>query len=50
MAALLNRERRAADQPSVNRKRIHRIMANHAMLLEKHTAVRTGRVHETRSW
>ena len=46
IAALLNRERRAADQPPVNAKRVHRIMANHAMLLEKHTAVRKGRVHD----
>lgn len=27
IAALLNRERRAADQPVVNAKRVHRIMA-----------------------
>ncbi|MFK3969090.1 IS3 family transposase, partial [Ensifer adhaerens] len=46
IAALLNRQRRAADQPVVNRKRVHRIMANHAMILEKHTAVRKGRVHD----
>src|SRR5690606_8445229 len=32
IAALLNRERRAADQPVVNAKRVHRIMGNHAML------------------
>lgn len=36
----------APDQPAVNRKRVHRIMANHAMILEKHTAVRKGRVHD----
>jgi len=46
IAALLNRERRAADQAPVNAKRIHRIMGNNAMLLEKHTAVRKGRVHD----
>jgi putative transposase len=46
IAALLNRERRAANQPAVNAKRVHRIMGHHAMLLEKHTAVRKGRVHE----
>ena len=46
IAALLNRQRRAADQPVVNRKRVHRIMANNAMILEKHTAVRKGRVHD----
>jgi len=38
IAALLNRQRRAADLPVVNRKRVHRIMANHAMILEKHSA------------
>jgi putative transposase len=46
IAALLNRERRAADQPVVNAKRVHRIMGNNAMLLEKHTAVRKGRIHD----
>ncbi|WP_093041612.1 IS3 family transposase, partial [Rhizobium tibeticum] len=46
IAALLNRQRRAADQPAVNRKRVHRIMANHDMILEKHTAVRKGRLHD----
>jgi putative transposase len=46
IAALVNRERRAADKPVVNAKRVHRIMGNHAMLLEKHTAVRKGRLHD----
>lgn len=46
IAALLNRERRAASQPVVNAKRVHRIMGNNAMLLEKHTAVRKGRIHD----
>jgi len=46
IAAVLNRERRAADQPVVNAKRVHRIMGNHAMLLEKHTAARKGRIHD----
>jgi putative transposase len=45
IAAILNRERRAADKPVVNAKRDHRIMGNHAMLLEKHTAARMGRIH-----
>ncbi|WP_273785567.1 hypothetical protein [Brucella intermedia] len=31
---ILNRERRAADKPVVNAKWVHRIMGNHAMLLE----------------
>lgn len=38
IAALLNRQRRAANQPSSTA-----IVANHAMILEKHTAVRKGR-------
>ena len=31
IAALLNRERRAADKPVVNAKRVRRIMGNHAL-------------------
>ncbi|MBX4899732.1 MULTISPECIES: IS3 family transposase [Rhizobium] len=46
IAALLNRQRRTADLPVVNCNRVHRIMANHAMILEKHTAMRIGRVHD----
>lgn len=46
IAALLNRERQPADQPVVNAKRVHPIMGNHAMLLEKHAAVRKGRLHD----
>jgi len=46
IAALLNLERRAADQAPVNAKRVHRIMGQHAMLLTKHTAMRKGRVHD----
>ncbi len=46
IAALLNRERRAADRPVVNAKWVHQIMGNHAMLLEKHTTARNGRIHD----
>jgi len=46
IAALLNRERRAADQAPVNAKRVHRIMGQHAMLLTRHSAMRKGRVHD----
>jgi len=46
IAALLNRERRVADKPVVNAKRVHRIMGNHAMLLQKHAAFRKGRLHD----
>ncbi len=44
IAVLLNRERRAADKPVVNAKRVHCMTGNHAMLLEKQTAVRKGRL------
>lgn len=46
ITALLTPERRAADMPVVNDKRVHRIIVNHAMLLEKHTAVRKGPIHD----
>ncbi len=51
IAALLDRKRRAADMPVVNAKRVRRIMkGNHAMLLEKHTAVRKAAPMAARSW
>ena len=34
------------DQPVVNAKRVYRIMGNNAMLLERHTVVRKGRIHD----
>jgi hypothetical protein len=37
-------------KPVVNAKREHRIMGNHALVLEKHTAVRKGRLHDGKSW
>jgi transposase len=36
----------AASNAKGNAKRVHRIMGNHAMLLEKHTAFRKGRLHD----
>lgn len=48
IAALLNREMRAVDQPAVNCERVHRIIANHAMTLEKHTAVGKDRVRNAK--
>jgi putative transposase len=44
--ALLNRELRAASKPTVNMKRILRIMQNHGLTLERHTARRPGRTHD----
>lgn len=46
IAALLNRERRDADLPPVNAKRVHRIMGNHGLLLEKYVGIRKGRTHD----
>ena len=46
IAALLNRERAKAGHPPINRKRVHRIMQRHAMLLERHTGRREGRIHD----
>lgn len=46
ITALLNRELIRADRPLANRKRVHRIMQRHALLLERHTGRREGRVHD----
>ena len=46
IAALLNRERAKEGQPPINRKRVHRIMQRHAMLLEPSTGRREGRIHD----
>jgi hypothetical protein len=50
IAALLNRETRAADKHVVDAKRVHSIMSNHAMLLEKHTAVRNVASKTAKLW
>ncbi len=44
--ALLNRELARTERPLANRKRVHRIMQRHALVLEKHTGRREGRVHD----
>lgn len=46
IAALVNRELAAKGQPVVNRKRVHRIMQQAALLLEPCTGRREGRVHD----
>ena len=46
IAALLNRERRAAGQEPVNRKRVLRILGQHGLTLERCTGRREGRVHD----
>jgi putative transposase len=46
ITALVNRERRTQGMPPANRKRIHRIMQRNAMLLQRHTGRREGRVHD----
>ena len=45
-AASLNGECAKAGQQPINRKRIHRIMQRHAILLECHTGRRVGRVQD----
>jgi putative transposase len=46
ITALVNRELAAEGLPVVNRKRVHRIMQQAALLLERHTGRREGRVHD----
>ena len=46
ITALVNRELAKDDQAPVNRKRVHRIMQRHALLLERHTGRRVGRTHD----
>lgn len=46
ITALVNRELAQEGLPPVNRKRVHRIMRRHALLLERHTGRREGRTHD----
>ena len=46
IAALVNRELARQSLPPANRKRVHRIMRRHALLLECNTGRREGRVHD----
>jgi transposase InsO family protein len=46
IAALVNRERAKQGMPPANRKRVHRIMQRNALLLQRHTGRREGRVHD----
>lgn len=46
LAALLNRERRAAGEPPVNTKRVLRILSAHGLTLQALTARRPGRTHD----
>jgi hypothetical protein len=48
ITALVNRELTQQRRPAVNRKRVHRIMQQVALLLERHTGRRKGRT--ARSW
>ena len=45
ITALVNRERGTQGMPPANRKRVHRIMQRNAMLLQRHTGRREGRLH-----
>ena len=46
IAALVNRELARQGLPPANRKRVHRIMHRHSLLLERCTGRREGRVHD----
>ena len=46
IAALVNRELARQGLPPANRKRVHRIMRCHSLLLERRTGRREGRVHD----
>ena len=46
VGALLNRHLRSAGKPTVNMKRVLRIMQNHGLTLERHTARRPDRAHD----
>lgn len=50
IAALLNRERRAAGLAPVNRKRVLRILGKHGLTLERCTGRREGRGPMTARW
>ena len=46
ITALLNRQRRGAGQPPVNRKRVLRILGQHGLTLQPCTGRREGRTHD----
>ena len=46
ITALVNRQLAKNGHVPVNRKRVHRIMQRHALLLERHTGRREGRIHD----
>ena len=46
IAALLKRERRAADKDPINAKRVYRLMRRHGLLLARHTGRRRPREHD----
>jgi transposase InsO family protein len=48
VTALVNRERRRQGATPANHKRIYRIMKRHALLLQRHSGRREGRVHDGR--
>jgi putative transposase len=45
-AAIIRRQRRAEGKPSVNHKRVYRLMREHGLLLRRHFSDRPGRVHD----
>jgi putative transposase len=46
IAALIKREQRSAGKPTVNAKRVYRLMKKHRLLLARHSGRRRARLHE----
>ena len=46
VTALLNRQRRKEGKPTLNTKRVLRVMQQHGITLQKHTALRPTRTHD----
>ena len=42
----MNRDLARQNLPPANRKRVHRIMQRHSLLLQRHTGRREGRTHD----
>jgi len=46
VGALLNRARKAQERPTVNHKRVYRLMAQNGLLLQRYTGKPPGRAHD----
>lgn len=47
VTALINRQRRLEGKPVANTKRVLRVMRQHHLTLQRHTALRPGRAHDS---